>query len=76
MACFVLYLSLRQILHALSLIHAVTLETYKLPDSDEELDEEEAIRRVLKQVRSGTCGLVYLPFNHSWCFFFVCFFFT
>ncbi|NXK45657.1 ANCHR regulator, partial [Chauna torquata] len=28
----------------------VTLETYKLPDSDEELDEEEAIRRVLKQL--------------------------
>lgn len=28
----------------------VTLESYKLPDSDEELDEEEAIRRVLKQL--------------------------
>ncbi|NXL89334.1 ANCHR regulator, partial [Alectura lathami] len=28
----------------------VTLETYKMPDSDEELDEEEAIRRVLKQL--------------------------
>lgn len=33
----------------------VTLETYKLPDSDEEVAEEEAIRRVLKQVRSGSC---------------------
>ncbi|NXF07209.1 ANCHR regulator, partial [Smithornis capensis] len=28
----------------------VTLETYKLPDSDEEVAEEEAIRRVLKQL--------------------------
>ncbi|NWZ76376.1 ANCHR regulator, partial [Poecile atricapillus] len=28
----------------------VTLETYKLPDSDEEVSEEEAIRRVLKQL--------------------------
>ncbi|OXB82265.1 UNVERIFIED_CONTAM: hypothetical protein H355_007962 [Colinus virginianus] len=28
----------------------VTLETYKFPDSDEELDEEEAIQRVLKQL--------------------------
>ncbi|XP_062432381.1 abscission/NoCut checkpoint regulator isoform X1 [Rhea pennata] len=28
----------------------VTLENYKLPDSDEEVDEEEAIRRVLKQL--------------------------
>ncbi|XP_021258999.1 abscission/NoCut checkpoint regulator isoform X1 [Numida meleagris] len=28
----------------------VTLETYKFPDSDEELDEEEAVRRVLKQL--------------------------
>ncbi|NXC39572.1 ANCHR regulator, partial [Penelope pileata] len=28
----------------------VTLEAYKIPDSDEELDEEEAIRRVLKQL--------------------------
>ena len=41
----------------LSLTPAVTLETYKLPDSDEEVAEEEAIRRVLKQVRSGSCGL-------------------
>lgn len=45
----------------LCLTPAVTLETYKLPDSDEEVAEEEAIRRVLKQVRSGSCGLVYLP---------------
>lgn len=55
----------------LSLIPAVTLETYKFPDSDEELDEEEAIQRVLKQVRSGSCGLVYFPyfpFSHSQCF--------
>uniref|UniRef100_A0A8C0BFU7 Zinc finger FYVE-type containing 19 n=1 Tax=Buteo japonicus TaxID=224669 RepID=A0A8C0BFU7_9AVES len=36
----------------------VTLETYKLPDSDEEVAEEEAIRRVLKQVRSGSGGLI------------------
>uniref|UniRef100_A0A8B9PHT8 Zinc finger FYVE-type containing 19 n=1 Tax=Apteryx owenii TaxID=8824 RepID=A0A8B9PHT8_APTOW len=28
----------------------VTLENYKLPDSDEEVDEEEAIQRVLKQL--------------------------
>ncbi|XP_048803195.1 abscission/NoCut checkpoint regulator [Lagopus muta] len=28
----------------------VTLETYKFPDSDEELNEEEAIQRVLKQL--------------------------
>lgn len=42
----------------LSLTPAVSLETYKLPDSDEEVAEEEAIRRVLKQVRSGSCGLV------------------
>ncbi|NWI60881.1 ANCHR regulator, partial [Calyptomena viridis] len=28
----------------------VTLDTYKLPDSDEEVAEEEAIRRVLKQL--------------------------
>ncbi|KAM9557760.1 abscission/NoCut checkpoint regulator isoform 1-T1 [Guaruba guarouba] len=28
----------------------VTLETYKIPDSDEEVAEEEAIRRVLKQL--------------------------
>ncbi|NWS80918.1 ANCHR regulator, partial [Toxostoma redivivum] len=28
----------------------VTLETYKLPDSDEDVAEEEAIRRVLKQL--------------------------
>ncbi|NWU70647.1 ANCHR regulator, partial [Pterocles burchelli] len=28
----------------------VTLETYRLPDSDEEVAEEEAIRRVLKQL--------------------------
>lgn len=51
----------------LSLTLAVTLETYKLPDSDEEVAEEEAIRRVLKQVRSGSCGLVYLPLNYSQC---------
>lgn len=51
----------------LSLAPAVTLETYKLPDSDEEVAEEEAIRRVLKQVRSGSGGLVYLPLNYSQC---------
>lgn len=51
----------------LSLTLAVTLETYKLPDSDEEVAEEEAIRRVLKQVRSGSCGRVYLPLNYSQC---------
>ncbi|XP_027498091.1 abscission/NoCut checkpoint regulator isoform X1 [Corapipo altera] len=43
----------------------VTLENYKLPDSDEEVAEEEAIRRVLKQVRSGSCGLVYLPLSYT-----------
>ncbi|XP_062432383.1 abscission/NoCut checkpoint regulator isoform X3 [Rhea pennata] len=31
----------------------VTLENYKLPDSDEEVDEEEAIRRVLKQSQTS-----------------------
>ncbi|XP_074440668.1 abscission/NoCut checkpoint regulator isoform X1 [Larus michahellis] len=51
----------------------VTLETYKLPDSDEEVAEEEAIRRVLKQVRSGSCGRVYLPLNYSQC---VCYLLT
>lgn len=51
----------------LSLTPAVTLETYKLPDSDEEVAEEEAICRVLKQVRSGSCGFVYLPLNYSQC---------
>lgn len=43
----------------------VTLETYKLPDSDEEVAEEEAIRRVLKQVRSGSCGLVFVPLGYA-----------
>lgn len=32
------------------LTSTVTLETYKLPDSDEDVAEEEAIRRVLKQL--------------------------
>lgn len=41
----------------LSLNPAVTLETYKLPDSDEEVAEEEAIHKVLKQVRRGSCVL-------------------
>lgn len=45
----------------------VTLEAYKLPDSDEEVAEEEAIRRVLKQVRSGSCGLVFLPLGYAQC---------
>lgn len=49
----------------LSHIPAVILETYKFPDSDEELNEEEAIQRVLKQVRSGSCGLVYFPYFQS-----------
>lgn len=31
---------------------AVTLDAYKLPNSDEEIEEEEAIQRVLKQVQS------------------------
>lgn len=45
----------------------VTLETYKLPDSDEEVAEEEAICRVLKQVRSGSCALVFLPLGYPLC---------
>uniref|UniRef100_A0A8D0FBL5 Zinc finger FYVE-type containing 19 n=1 Tax=Strix occidentalis caurina TaxID=311401 RepID=A0A8D0FBL5_STROC len=45
----------------------VTLETYKLPDSDEEVAEEEAICRVLKQVRNGSCGLVYLALSYFQC---------
>lgn len=44
---------------------AVTLEMYQLPDSDEEVAEEEAIRRVLKQVRGGSHGLVFL--HHPQC---------
>lgn len=45
----------------------VTLETYKLPDSDEEVAEEEAIRRVLKQVRNGSYGLVFLLLGYASC---------
>lgn len=37
----------------------VTLETYKLPDSDEEVAEEEAIHRVLKQVRAAAVALFF-----------------
>lgn len=46
----------------------VTLETYRLPDSDEEVAEEEAIRQVLKQVRSGSCGLVFLGYVLCVCY--------
>lgn len=45
----------------------VTLETYKLPDSDEEVAEEEAICRVLKQVRNGSCAFVFLPLGCPSC---------